>query len=150
MAERKTGRTSTKSTTKAAFTDDERAAMREHAREMKAAKVGADAESDVRQKIAEMTEPDRGMAQRLHEIIKANAPELEPRTWYGMPAYAKGGNVVCFFQPRAKFKARYAMLGFSDKANLDEGTMWPTYYALTELTADNEAKITALITQAVR
>ncbi|MBV9854377.1 MAG: DUF1801 domain-containing protein [Streptosporangiaceae bacterium] len=137
------------------FTDEERAAMREHARELKAvARRGsrpgeADGESDVLAKIAEMQEADRAMAERLHAIIKASAPDLSPRLWYGMPAYAKDGNVVCFFQPAQKFKSRYATLGFSDKANLDEGAMWPTSFALTEPTAVGEARIAALVKKAV-
>ncbi len=137
------------------FTDEERGAMQERAKELKAAaRRGpsadkADGESDVLAKIAEMPEPDRVMAERLHAIIKASAPALSPRTWYGMPAYARDGNVVCFFQSAQKFKARYATLGFSDKANLDEGMMWPTSYALKELTADAEARIAALVKKAV-
>jgi uncharacterized protein YdhG (YjbR/CyaY superfamily) len=137
------------------FTDAERAAMKEHGQELKAAArrgpraAKADGEGDVLAKIAEMPEPDRAMAERLHAIIKASAPALSPRTWYGMPAYAKDGNVVCFFQPAQKFKTRYATLGFSDKANLDEGAMWPTTYALTELTAAEEARIGALVKKAV-
>ena len=136
------------------FTDEERAAMKERARELKAAsrrgpRSGkADGESDVLAKIAEMAEPDRVMAERVHAIVKATAPDLSPRTWYGMPAYAKDGNVVCFFQDAAKFKARYATLGFSDKANLDEGAMWPTSFALTDLTAAGEARIAALVKKA--
>jgi uncharacterized protein YdhG (YjbR/CyaY superfamily) len=132
------------------FTDEERAAMRERAQELKAAarrgpRAGkADGESDVLAKIAEMPEPDRAMAERLHDIVKASAPPLSPRTWYGMPAYAKDGKVVCFFQSAQKFKTRYATFGFSDKANLDEGAMWPTAFALTELTAADEARIGAL------
>src|SRR2546430_3940545 len=110
------------------FTAEERAAMRERAKELKAAAGKADGESDVLAKIAEMPEPDRAMAERLHAIIKASAPALSPRTWYGMPAYAKDGKVVCFFQSAQKFKARYATFGFSDKANLDEGAMWPTSF----------------------
>jgi hypothetical protein len=129
------------------FTDEERAAMRERVREQKAGQ--ADGESDVLAKIAEMSEPDRTMARRLHALIKASAPALTPRTWYGMPAYAKDGQVICFFQPAEKFKARYAMLGFGDKAKLDDGAMWPTYFALTELTAAEEARIAALVKQAV-
>jgi uncharacterized protein YdhG (YjbR/CyaY superfamily) len=129
------------------FTDEERAAMKERSRELKAGK--ADGESDVLAKIAEMPEPDRAMAERLHALVKANAPELAPRTWYGMPAYAKAGKVVCFFQPAAKFKTRYATFGFSDKANLDDGGMWPNSYALKELTAAEEAAIAALLRQAV-
>jgi hypothetical protein len=137
-----------------AFTDEERAAMKEHAQELKAAArrspraAKADGESDVRAKIAEMPEPDRIIAERLHAIIRAAAPALAPRTWYGMPAYAKDGNVVCFFQPAQKFKTRYATLGFSDKAGLDDGAMWPTAYALTELTAAEEATIVDLVEKA--
>ena len=149
---------SAKSTTGKAsegFTDEERAAMKERAQELKAEArrgpraVKTDGESEVLAKIAEMPEPDRAMAERLHAIIKASAPALSPRTWYGMPAYAKDGNVVCFFQSADKFKSRYATLGFSDKANLDEGAMWPTTYALKELTADDEARIGALVKKAV-
>jgi uncharacterized protein YdhG (YjbR/CyaY superfamily) len=132
------------------FTVEERAAMRERARELKAEAQRADGESDVLAKIAEMQEPDRAMAERLHEIVKASAPALSPKTWYGMPAYAnKDGKVVCFFQSAQKFNARYATLGFSDKANLDEGAMWPTSFALKELTATEEAKIGALVKRAV-
>src|SRR5216117_1093318 len=129
------------------FTDDERAAMKERAQELKADK--ADGESDVLAKIAEMPKPDRAMAERLHAIIKASAPGLSPRTWYGMPAYAKDDKVVCFFQSAHKFKARYATFGFSDKANLDEGTVWPVAFALKELTAASEARIGALVKKAV-
>jgi uncharacterized protein YdhG (YjbR/CyaY superfamily) len=131
------------------FTAEERAAMREHVRELKAAARGADGESEVLAKIAEMPEPDRTLATRVHAVIKAAEPGLTPRTWYGMPAYAKDGNVVCFLQNASKFKARYATLGFSDKANLDDGVMWPTSYALKQLTAAEEARITALVKQAV-
>ena len=137
------------------FTDEERAALKERAQELKASArrspgAGkADGESEVLAKIAEMPEPDRVVAERLHAIIKASAPALSPRTWYGMPAYAKDGNVVCFFQSSQKFKTRYATLGFSDKANLDEGAMWPTTFALAELTADSEARIGALVKKAV-
>src|SRR6266702_215817 len=137
------------------FTNEERAAMKERAQELKAeARRGprakkANGENDVLAKIAEMQEPDRTMAERLHAVIKASAPALSPRTWYGMPAYAKDGNVVCFFQSAHKFKARYATLGFSDKANLDEGHMWPTAFALKELTAAEEVKIGALVKKAV-
>ena len=133
------------------FTDEERAAMKERARELKAAgrRGQEDGESEVLAKIAEMPEPDRALAERLHALIKASAPALEPRTWYGMPAYAKDGNVVCFFQSAQKFKTRYATLGFSDKANLDEGTMWPTSFALKELTTADEARIGALVKRAV-
>jgi uncharacterized protein YdhG (YjbR/CyaY superfamily) len=138
---------------KKGFTAEERAAMKERARELKAeerAKNGkADGESDVLAKIAEMEEPDRAMAERLHEIVKDTAPDLAPRTWYGMPAYARDGKVVCFFQSAQKFKSRYATLGFSDRANLDEGAMWPTSYALTKLTKAEEKKIAALVKQAV-
>ena len=138
------------------FTDEERAAMKDHAQELKtAARRGpraaqADGEGDVLAKIAEMQDADRVLAERLHAIIKASAPDLTPRTWYGMPAYAKGGKVVCFFQSGQKFKTRYATLGFSDTANLDEGAMWPTSYALTELTAADEKKIASLVKKAVR
>jgi uncharacterized protein YdhG (YjbR/CyaY superfamily) len=133
------------------FTDEERAAMRERAKEVKAAGRGgkADGESDVLAKIAEMPDSDRAMAERLHALIKASAPALSPRTWYGMPAYAKDGKVVCFFQSAQKFKSRYATLGFSDKANLDEGAMWPTSFALKGLTAAEEKKIGALVKKAV-
>ena len=137
------------------FTDEERVAMKERAQELKAeAGQGprakkADGEGDVLAKIAEMPEPDRAMAQRLHAMIKSIAPGLSPRTWYGMPAYAKDGNVVCFFQSAHKFKARYATFGFSDKANLDEGTVWPVAFALKALTATDEARIGALVKKAV-
>src|SRR5947207_9702498 len=137
------------------FTDEERAAMRARAQELKApARRGpragkADGESDVLAKIAEMPEPDRAMAERLHAIITASAPALSPRTWYGMPADAKDGNVVCFFHSAHKFKARYATFGFSDKANLDEDTVWPVAFALKELTAADEARIGALVKKAV-
>ena len=135
-----------------AFTDEERAAARERVQEMKAvARRGAkaDGESEVLAKIAAMSAADRGLGERLHAIIKAAAPVLSPTTWYGMPAYAKDGRVICFFQDSRKFKTRYATLGFSDKANLDEGRMWPTAYALTELTAADEAKIAVLVKKAV-
>jgi hypothetical protein len=137
------------------FTDEERAAMKERAQEQKAeARRGprankADGESAVLAKIAEMQGPDRTMARRLHEIIEASAPSLSPKTWYGMPAYAKDGKVVCFFQSAQKFNTRYATFSFSDKANLDEGAMWPTSFALKELTATEEAKISALVKRAV-
>jgi uncharacterized protein YdhG (YjbR/CyaY superfamily) len=138
-----------KSTTKKAkgFTDEERAAMKERAQELKANK--ANGESAVLVKIAEMPEPDRSMATRLHTLIKASAPALSPKTWYGMPAYAKDGKVVCFFQSAHKFNARYATFGFNDTANLDEGAMWPTAFALKELTAADEARISALVKKAV-
>jgi uncharacterized protein YdhG (YjbR/CyaY superfamily) len=137
------------------FTDEERAAMKERAQELKAAArrgpraAKADEESAVLAKIAEMPEPDRAMAERLHAIIKASAPALSPKLWYGMPGYAKDGKVVCFFQSAQKFNARYATLGFNDQANLDEGAMWPTAFALTELTAADEARIGALVKKAV-
>jgi uncharacterized protein YdhG (YjbR/CyaY superfamily) len=131
------------------FTAEERAAMRERAKEQKAEAQRADGERAVLAKIAEMHGPDRAMAERLHEIVKASAPDLSPKTWYGMPAYAKDGKVVCFFQSAQKFNSRYATLGFSDKANLDEGAMWPTSFALKELTATEEAKIGALVKKAV-
>ena len=137
------------------FTDEERAAMKERSEELKAERgrgprgKKADGESDVLAKIAEMPEPDRGMAERLHALVKDTAPGLAPRTWYGMPAYAKDGKVVCYFQSAHKFKARYATLGFSDTANLDDGAMWPTSFALTKLTAVEEKKIAALVKKAV-
>ena len=149
MAERKPAKAAK------AFTDEERAAMRERAQEQKAASrrgpraAKADGETDVLAKIAEMPEPDRAMAERLHALIKASAPSLSPRTWYGMPAYAKDGKVVCFFQSAQKFKTRYATFGFSDKANLDKGAMWPTSFALKRLTAAEEVRIGALVKQAV-
>lgn len=133
------------------FTEDEKAAMKERARELKSeAKKGqADGETDVLAKIAELQEPDRAMAERLHAIIKASAPTLSPKTWYGMPAYARDGKVVCFFQSAQKFKARYATLGFSDEAHLDEGAMWPTSFALKRLSAAEEAMIVELVKRAV-
>jgi uncharacterized protein YdhG (YjbR/CyaY superfamily) len=160
MSPKKDPQKSAKSTTATnkkskAFTDDERAAMKERAQELKAeARRGpradkAEGESAVLAKIAEMPGPDRAMAKRLHAIIQASAPALSPKTWYGMPAYAKDGKVVCYFQSAQKFKSRYATFGFSDKANLDEGPMWPTSFALKELTAAEEAKIGALVKKAV-
>jgi uncharacterized protein YdhG (YjbR/CyaY superfamily) len=146
MAERKASK---------GFTDDEKAAMRERAQEVRsAARRGsraakADGESDVLAKIADMPDHDRAIAERIHAIIKAAAPSLSPRTWYGMPAYAKDGKVVCFFQSGHKFKTRYATLGFSDRANLDEGTMWPNAYALMELTEADEERISALVRKAL-
>lgn len=135
------------------FTAEERAAMKERAKELKAEaradKSKAEGASEVLAKIAELPEPERALAQRLHEIITANAPDLVPRLWYGMPAYAQTGKVVCFFQSAHKFNTRYASLGFSDAAHLDEGDMWPTAFALKELTAKEEAKISALVKQAV-
>src|SRR5438093_12030979 len=164
MAERKPAKTDTQKSAKSTtaidktskgFTDEERVAMKERAQELKAeARRGpradkADEESAVLAKIAEMTESDRAMAERLHAVIKASAPALSPRLWYGMPAYAREGKVVCFFQSAQEFKTRYATFGFSDKANLDEGAMWPTAFALPELTAAGEAKIAALVKKAV-
>jgi uncharacterized protein YdhG (YjbR/CyaY superfamily) len=148
---------STKVSGKAAkgFTDEERAAMKEHAKELRAeGRRGsgadkADGESDVLAQIAAMSGPDRALGERIHALVKATAPTLSPRTWYGMPAYAKDGKVVCFFQSAAKFKTRYATLGFSHDANLDEGAMWPVAFALKELTAAVEARIVALVKQAV-
>ena len=135
------------------FTDEERAAMKARAQELKAEaranKAMADGESDVLAAIAAMQEPDRAMASRLHAIIKASAPALSPKTWYGMPAYARDGKVVCFFQSAQKFNTRYATLGFSDTANLDEGALWPVAFALKELTAAEEARISALVKKAV-
>jgi len=137
------------------FTDEERAAMKEHGQELQAAArrgpraAKADGETDLLTKIAEMPEADRVLAGRLHAVITASAPALSPRTWYGMPAYAKNGKIVCFFQPAQKFKTRYAVLGFNDTATLDDGAMWPVAYALTELTAAGEARITALVNKAV-
>ena len=130
---------------------EERAAMRETLNERRRARSGkVDGESDLLAKIAEMPKSDRVMAERLHAIVKTSAPELSPRTWYGMPAYAKDGKVICFFQSAQKFKSRYATFGFSDQANLDKGALWPVAYALTELTAAEEAKISALVKKAVR
>ena len=157
MAARKPGTKATKKSAKSttakktheAFTDEERAAIKERVRETKAAAAKADGESALLAKIAEMREPDRAMAKRLHAVIKASAPSLSPTLWYGMPAYAKDGKVVCFFQPAQKFKTRYATFGFSDKAHLDEGTMWPNAFALTKLTAADEAKVGALVKKAV-
>jgi uncharacterized protein YdhG (YjbR/CyaY superfamily) len=135
------------------FTDDERAAMKERAREARAARKGRatreDGERDVLAKIAEMPESDRLMAERVHAIVMAAAPDLVPRTWYGMPAYAKDGHVVCFFQIGQKFKTRYATLGFSDTAKLDDGNMWPTAFALAEMSAADADRISALVTKAV-
>jgi uncharacterized protein YdhG (YjbR/CyaY superfamily) len=140
----------TKSTTKSkGFTAEERAAMKERAQELKAEARRADGESALLAKVAEMPKPDRALAERVHAIVKASAPALVPKTWYGMPAYTKDGKVVCFFQSADKFKSRYATLGFSDEANLDQGDMWPTSFALKELTAATEAKIGALVKKAV-
>jgi uncharacterized protein YdhG (YjbR/CyaY superfamily) len=131
------------------FTAEERAAMKERAQELKAEARKADGESELLAKIAEMPKADRDMATRLHALVKASAPALSPKTWYGMPAYARDGKVVCFFQSAAKFKSRYATVGFSDEANLDDGAMWPTSFALKELTAADERKIAALVKKAV-
>jgi uncharacterized protein YdhG (YjbR/CyaY superfamily) len=160
MAERKPANKRTQKSAKSAtgkankgFTQEERDAMRERAKELKAAaRRGpgkADGESEVVAKIAEMPERDRAIGERLHAIVKASAPGISPRLWYGMPAYAKDGKVVCFFQSAQKFKTRYATFGFSDKANLDEGAMWPTAFALPELTAADEARLAALVKKAV-
>ena len=144
-AKRPTGR----ATPSEGWTAEERAAMKEHNRELKAAAANADGEQEVLAKIAEMPKPDRVMAERIHAVIKANAPSLASRTYYGMPAYAKDGKVVCFFQPADKFKARYATFGFNDSAKLDDGAMWATSWALTELSAADEARIGALVKKAV-
>ena len=148
MAEKKPAK-STKSKASQGLTPEERAAVRERARELKAAAGKADGERDVLAKIAEMPEADRVLAERVHAIVKASAPGLSPRTWYGMPAYARDGKVVCFFQSAHKFKTRYATFGFSDRANLDEGAMWPTSYALKKLTPADEKRIAALVKSAV-
>jgi uncharacterized protein YdhG (YjbR/CyaY superfamily) len=150
MAERKRAAAGARASVKG-FTEEERAAMRERARELKARSRAdkSDGEADLRAKIAEMPASDRVMAERLHAIIKANAPTLSPRTWYGMPAYAKDDQVVCFFRSAQKFRTRYATLGFSDEAKLDEGHMWPTDFALTELAATEEARIVALLRRAL-
>ena len=154
MSARKATQKSAKGTTTSGkkskgFTDEERAAMKERAQELKAEARKADGESAVLAKIAEMPEPDRALAERLHAIINASAPDLSPKTWYGMPAYAKDGKIVCYFQSADKFNSRYATFGFSDTANLDEGAMWPTSFALKELTAAEEARIGALVKKAV-
>ena len=154
MAERKSATKPAKTTTNRkskGFTAEERAAMKERAQELKAEARGGKAagEGALLAKIAEMPEPDRAMATRLHEIITTTAPDLSPKTWYGMPAYAKEGKVLCFFQSAHRFKSRYATLGFNDKANLDDGAMWPTSFALKELTAADEAKIAKLVKKAV-
>ena len=152
MAERKPAKKATQSSD--GFTDEERAAMKARAQELKAEaradKNKATGERDVLAAIAAMKEPDRGMAKRMHAIVKASAPNLWPKTWYGMPAYAKDGKVVCFFQSAEKFNSRYATFGFSDEANLDKGAMWPVGFALKELTAAEEAKIATLVKKAVR
>jgi uncharacterized protein YdhG (YjbR/CyaY superfamily) len=143
-------RTSTNGKTSKGFTDEEKAAMRERSRELKAEAAKADGETELLAAIAKMQEPDSAMAKKLHALIKAAAPVLAPKTWYGMPAYTKDGNIICFFQNAGKFKARYQTLGFTDKANLDDGAMWPNSYALMKLTATEEGKITALVKKAVR
>jgi len=145
---RKAG-TSTTGQASQTFSAEERAAMRERAKELKAAQSKADGERDCLAKIAEMQGLDRRLAERIHALITNNAPDLAPKTWYGMPAYAKDGQIVCFFKSAQKFSTRYATLGFSDKAHLDEGTMWPTDFALKELTSDDEARISALVQKAV-
>jgi uncharacterized protein YdhG (YjbR/CyaY superfamily) len=159
MAERKPAKMGTRKTAKGTtaprnsstrFTAEERAAMKERARELKAASNEAEAEQDVLAAIAKMSGSDRAMAKRLHTIIKESAPGLSPKTWYGMPAYAKDGKIVCFFRDTDKFKERYAMFGFNDAANLDKGSMWPVAFALKELTAADEKKIVALVKKAVR
>jgi uncharacterized protein YdhG (YjbR/CyaY superfamily) len=153
VTRKSTGSSTATSKTSKGFTDDERAAMKARAQELKAeARANKDrayGENAVLAAIAAMKEPDRAMAKRLHVIIKVSAPDLSPKTWYGMPAYARDGKVVCFFQSAGKFKARYATIGFSDEANLDEGGMWPTSFALKELTAATEARIGTLVKKAV-
>jgi uncharacterized protein YdhG (YjbR/CyaY superfamily) len=157
MAERKLAKAGTRKSAKstsvisktAKFTDEELGAMKQRVRELKAAANAADGESEVVAKIAEMSAPDRAMAKRIHAIVKASAPALSPKLWYGMPAYAKDGKIVCFFQDARKFKTRYSSLGFSDAANLDEGGLWPVAFALKELTAAEETKISALVKKAV-
>jgi uncharacterized protein YdhG (YjbR/CyaY superfamily) len=156
MAERKSAKKGTQKSPKRTtakgkgLTAEERAALKETVQERKAAARGANDEKAVLAKIAEMPEPDRAIAKRLHELVKASAPSLSPKTWYGMPAYAKDGKVVCYFTAASKFKSRYATFGFNDDANLDEGNMWPTSFALKELTAAEEAKIGNLVKKAVR
>ena len=140
---------STKATASKGFTAEERAAMKERAQELKAEARKADGEKELLAKVAEMPEPDRAMAKRLHAIVKASAPDLEPKTWYGMPAYARDGKIVCFFQSADKFKSRYATLGFNDAAKLDEGAMWPTSFALKDLGGAEEARIRSLVEKAV-
>jgi uncharacterized protein YdhG (YjbR/CyaY superfamily) len=149
MGKRGTATKGTQGDGSKAFSEDERAAMRERARETRGARAAADGESEVLAKISEMQKSDRVMAERIHAIVKASGPELVPRTWYGMPAYAKDGSVVCHFQPAQKFKTRYATFGFSDKANLDDGAMWPVAFALQELTAAEEERIATMLKKAV-
>jgi uncharacterized protein YdhG (YjbR/CyaY superfamily) len=148
-ATQKSAKSSTANKKSTGFSDEERAAMKERAQELKAEARRADGEKALLAKVAEMPEPDRSMATRLHELITASAPALRPKTWYGMPAYAKEDKVVCYFTPASKFKERYATFGFNATANLDEGNMWPTSFALKELTAAEEAKIDSLVKQAV-
>ena len=151
MATKKSAKTATRKSTKGVgLTAAEKAALKETIEDQKAAARGLEGESALLGKIAAMKEPDRGMAKRIHAIIKANAPTLSPTTWYGMPAYSKNGKAVCFFQDAAKFKARYATFGFNDTAHLDEGELWPIAFALKELTPAGEAKIAALVKKAVR
>jgi uncharacterized protein YdhG (YjbR/CyaY superfamily) len=149
-APKSTKRSSASGNASEGFSAEEKAAARERVRELKAEAANADGETELLAAIAKMQEPDRAIASRLHALIKAAAPALAPKTWYGMPAYAKDGKLICFFQNAGKFKARYQTLGFSDKANLDDGAMWPNSYALTKLTATEEAKIAALVKRAVR
>ena len=151
MATKKGAKTATRKSTKGVgLTASEKAALKETIEDQRAAARGLEGESALLGKIAAMKEPDRGMAKRIHAIIKANAPTLSPTTWYGMPAYSKNGKAVCFFQDAAKFKARYATFGFNDTANLDEGELWPISFALKELTPAGEARIAALVKKAVR
>jgi len=150
VAEKKTAKTAATTEKKYdGFTEEERGAMKERAKELKASGKKADEEKAVIEKIAEMSEPDRGLAEQLHAIVKDAAPALSPKLYYGMPAYAKDGKVVCFFQPSAKFKTRYSTFGFNDTANIDDGTMFPTAFGLTKLTPADKAKITALVKKAV-
>ena len=148
-SQKSTKRTAVPDKSSKVFTAEERAAMRERAKELKAATSKAEAAQEVLARIAEMPDSDRAMAERIHAVVLASAPDISPRTWYGMPAYAKDGTIVCFFQAADKFKARYATFGFNDDAKLDEGTMWPTSWALTKLTAADEATIAALVKKAV-
>jgi uncharacterized protein YdhG (YjbR/CyaY superfamily) len=148
-AQKSTMRTNANGKASKGFTDEEKAAMRDRTRELKAEAAKADGETELLAAIAKMQEPDRTIAKKVHSLVMAAAPALAPKTWYGMPAYAKDGNVVCFFKNAGKFKARYHTLGFSDRANLDDGEMWPTEYALMKVTAAEEARIAALVRQAV-
>ena len=154
MAEKTAKKTAKQTSNGGRFTADERAAMRERAAELKAQAKGKatreEGERDILAKIKDMPEPDKGIARRIHEIVSTTAPDLVPRTWYGMPAYSKDGDVLCFFQAASKFKSRYSTIGFNDKAKLDDGNMWPTYYALAKLTPGEEKKITALLKKAIR